>query len=812
MAQAVNQNNLVDIINSTMKESDAIVNMVNSIVSKLANVKAFDKKHAEKVKTSIIFIGEYLGDISKVISNIKVVNDNPIDEKYINKIAGIISSISKLFNDISQIDINMKGIMNFKFKLNVIVPFILKSITKDLAESLKETTESVADDIKTINETFQKGYITNISNLFDSINSLNDIKFPNFAKLWANLYMFKYYLPNIINNINNLFDENKQVLISKKRIDAVINTIDNIKHISNEISEINKILIKEIAINAKVLKLLQAKNNPFDILITIILKIYEFSDKLDKKLGEQQLNTKLLNDVKLYVESLKDFIKNIKSLVLDIVVIGLLLPILMLAVPAAIASILLISGFLWSTTLILRKIPNRLLHKEIFDLSRSILMLALSMVSIAITLAVMAMLGPIIMTNIGQTTLTFLVVVGALILITGLLWVMSKTRIFLMATTGSVKLMVAVLTICGSILAVAATILLTSFIADEVIGNIGPFLKMFGVTMLILTGAIVVALAASLLASPIFIGLAAIGLTVLGLMGVTILISELAKPKYDVSKYKKPITDNVQSIKDIISTILSTLLTGGLLGDKNNKGNRGLLGSVINFISPSLYSLYEMIITFAFLSTTLLSVGALILIGNLLEKVANIELNPGSIQQKITDIVTCVNMLVDAITAKRDMPVGDRGFFGGLINWLNPGLANIVDAISTMFVLGISVISVGALAFIAKELNSIQNITLDKKSLVGEDGKSGKVAMIMSTADAVILAISGQESTVKKGTINDAVKKVKRIEKVVKNLHDINKHLIDIYNENIPYEKGKLPGVMNLISDATFEDISSRTS
>lgn len=318
MNQAINQNNLVDIIKSMTKESETIVNMINSVAAKLASVKAIDKKQAENVKKSIVFIGEYLGDISKIVSNIKTIGDDSIDEKSINKIAGIISSISKLFKDVSQIDINVNGIMNFKFKLNVIVPFILKSITKDLAKSLTDLNTSVEDDLKKINETFQKGYITNISNLFDSINSLNNIEFPNLIKLQANLYIFKRYLPDVISYINNLFEENKQTLISKKRTDAIINTIDNIKHISNEISEINKILIKEIAINnTKVLKLLETKNNPFDILIAVVLKIYEFSDKLDKKLGNQQLNTQKLNDIKTYVDSLRDFTKNIKSLVLD---------------------------------------------------------------------------------------------------------------------------------------------------------------------------------------------------------------------------------------------------------------------------------------------------------------------------------------------------------------------------------------------------------------------------------------------------------------------------------------------------------------
>ena len=140
MAQAVNQNDLVNIINSMTKENDAIVNMINSISAKLANVKTFDATQAEKDKKSIAFIGGYIQDISSMIISLKHMDAEAInlladesiqtDEgvkqlklvKAVNNISSIISSIDKVFKEVSQSDMGLTNILFFKLKIKKVIP------------------------------------------------------------------------------------------------------------------------------------------------------------------------------------------------------------------------------------------------------------------------------------------------------------------------------------------------------------------------------------------------------------------------------------------------------------------------------------------------------------------------------------------------------------------------------------------------------------------------------------------------------------------------------------------------------------------
>jgi hypothetical protein len=302
-------------------------------------------------------------------------------------------------------------------------------------------------------------------------------------------------------------------------------------------------------------------------------------------------------------------------------------------------------------------------------------------------------------------------------------------------------------------------------------------LKLFGVTLIVLVAAVGLALVAAFLATPIFVGLAAVVLSIGALMLMSFMLtklSEITPPEKDKLIGPEGV---VTKIKDIITSIFEALREdGGITGA--GKGDRGMIGGLLNLLSPGLYNMIESIMMFGTLLMTVLSVGALMFIGNMLKSIETIDIKTDKIELAATNIIDCVNHITNAVTAKRNISAGNRGILGNILNLVNPGLANMVDSISALGVLMLSVISVGALAFIGKELSYIQNITLNK------DDVNNGAQNIINTVNEVVTKLT--KIKINKKSIKNLNKNLEAMHDMAKYLSEINKSLKSIYENKLP--------------------------
>ena len=891
MAQAVNQNDLVSIIKSMTAEGNAILDMINNISSKVSKIQTFDKAQAQKAKESILDIGNYLNDIITIVSE-KIAVPSIDSEKIVKNISIIpatingISSVIKVSEELSN-----NGIKNIKRLERQIIDiensyinivYYLNNMFGDKKQTIISKTKlKHLEDINDI--------VSNICNIFEDLQKTVSEKIKNPKKIINILKQFIFQLYNNDSNIKNIgLIKYLEYLINEssltdKSASNIKNVLQNTQEICASIAEIVDtmgILFKSLLKN--IVAILAAKY-VFDILLKVIVAIYEFNDKLSILISEKELDLKNMDDISTYFKKLSSLAESINESVKNIIIIGLLLPILAIAIPFAVSSLFAIGMFVKTANLVAKSSPDKKLNQNLTDLSKSVALIAGAIFIIGATIIFIAVAAPMINTNIQMVLKTLLIILGTIAVI-AILTQLAKP-LFNMSIGGTLQLMLTILVICGSILMVGATILITSLMAETVISNIPSFLKIFGVTLIILLAAVALALVATTIATPIFIGLAAIGLTILGLMVMTLLIAELAKPEYDVSQHKEAIIKNVGSIKEVLSEILNILLQDPLAENKNNK--KGILGGILSMISPKLNSLFEIITTFAFLTVTVLSVGALVLIGHMLNKIPSIEkksikskigdivesvnhlmsavtapydtgegnknglltsliswlspevanmikaistlsilvislvsvgslmfigvllskipsIDKKSVKIKVGDIVESIHYLLAAITAPYDLKEGKKGLLGSLINWIAPEIGHLIDAISSLAILGISFVCVGSLKKIAENLNYIAEIKFEKDKLIGKDGKSGAVYNILSTTDSVINAISGYEgeTTVDYKAAKD---KIEKVLDVVGYLGDINKIFNDIIKNDISADT--TPGTILLLNSTDLNKV-----
>ena len=191
-------------------------------------------------------------------------------------------------------------------------------------------------------------------------------------------------------------------------------------------------------------------------------------------------------------------------------------------------------------------------------------------------------------------------------------------------------------------------------------------------------------------------------------VGAIFLLGKLLNAIADI-KVKDP-SANVSTIIGYVKDMVKQLNSRDSINSAKDVAERGALISLISLLSPGLANVLESVLGLAFVATSLLSVGAIFLIGKLLNVIANMEWKDPT--ENVTNIIESIKNINKLINTSESTNGDDskRGLLSNIISLISPGLANVVDSILSFAFVITSIMTVGAVFIVAKLLNSISTM------------------------------------------------------------------------------------------------------
>jgi hypothetical protein len=262
----------------------------------------------------------------------------------------------------------------------------------------------------------------------------------------------------------------------------------------------------------------------------------------------------------------------------------------------------------------------------------------------------------------------------------------------------------------------------------------------------------------------------------------------------------------ITNIFDSVQFILDTLNTRN--DSKTDESKRGLLTDIISMVSPSAANLLEAILSFAFVITTLMTVGAIYFIGKLLNEISTIQWNDPT--TNIENIIGTAKRISDLILSPMKNTSGEGGKetkFDKFKNWFgNTGVGKLVNgAVEIISNIG----ATGVLATILPSimmLNSVVDLIKSINELTIPKDINTKVSSIIDAAKIISdqVRTDGDVQTIDE----DKVKSFgKFVDNSIKYFEGINKlDVSKVRSLGDMYEK--MGQFMETLQDAPINDIA----
>ena len=214
-------------------------------------------------------------------------------------------------------------------------------------------------------------------------------------------------------------------------------------------------------------------------------------------------------------------------------------------------------------------------------------------------------------------------------------------------------------------------------------------------------------------------------------------LSLLAKIKLDRGTISENVSMVVGTARYIIDTLFATE------EEKEKHESKGWFSRMITHVFTGIGDIIDGILAVAFLATTFVSIAMIMLIALELKLLMKVKLDTATIKENVTSIMSTAREIITTIFApeaeKED--ASQKGWFSKFINWAFPHLAPIIDGILAIAYLSTTMIAIGMLTLIAKNLKTIQGFDIDVSAV------TLKTQQIISTAKAVISAVTAPIET-----------------------------------------------------------------
>lgn len=716
-------NSLIDFINNnilTIEDSainnlkninesyNEILNIVKNISdTELDNLKKISSKQIKKYLKKAIDIFEYIN--IWLYENERGKDNNLNYDELSNRINSNFEMVNNFTKTIEEIaKVNIKNVVQLKIKLlilsnayNQISKFIDKLAVKNTDNDKKELYTNFKTKLDNI-----KSLLTNIIELIDAIASLDNTKlkqnkkalksFPKFLEL-LNLY-FEYFAKSV-ESINEL--EVKNDTFKKIKI---------LKHLILDIS----ILVTSLILLTPILAIFTLLSPIIIVGLTAFAKTVEFILYVAKYSANPRFRLMLLD------------------LILFVGAIGLLMV-----------------GFL-------------LLASISIEFLKSIPIILLALVGMTLLIGaiyLMSLLAPFmipVLAPLGICLAVTLLSVSAILLIAGALLLLKEIK-FTEEDKEIIKFNVEM------IMDVAMSIIFSIFETEiNRSENKNPFMKILN------------ALGSSI--SNIFFALSASIILIATLVSVTAILliaSMLYLIKYiKFSKEdKETIKDNVKLVIDTAFEVINSILDRDSNDNESKPDERNWIKSVLTNVGNGVKNILDAILAVGFLALTVASVALVIVLAGELKLIEHINLNSQNVKLKINDIIGCAFSVIDSILGPKQEPAdspSSKSWVAKAIDWVSnsslgrifKGIKNITEMLLSVGFLALTIISVGMVYVLAKQLNYIEKIKISDKAV------KEKTKLIIDTSYNVINILSnpGVESS-----------SIDKLEKIYNNIGNVNK-------------------------------------
>ena len=297
------------------------------------------------------------------------------------------------------------------------------------------------------------------------------------------------------------------------------------------------------------------------------------------------------------------------------------------------------------------------------------------------------------------------------------------------------------------------------------------------------------------------VGIVAMTVFVVGLIMISFGLMLLAAIDLgDLSKAE----ENAQKVFDVCHSILDRLMN--TVVPKPEKGD-GVFKKLVMNIGGPVVELIDSIFSMGYLVMMLVSVSAILLIAGCLMMIQHIKLDPLRINQAVTSVIGTAARIAESIQANRvrQNKKPSQPWWKKVLNALPFGgsITDLVDGIINMGGLAVTMISIGMISFIAKKLEYLGNLTIDRKKI------QNNVSCIIETANSISSSIKDSISVDE--NVADFAQVVSDANELINNVNGLNidkmKALANMFGNAAAFAKA-INGNFDKLADAINEKLA----
>ena len=784
--------NIENIQNNLLKGVESIDKMVKVFTNIDSGIK-LDLKSMTSMKLKIYVLKQYMYLFMQMIESlseyiIKNENINSQLDKFKNSAFAGLEQQIELINNIELSTVTTKMLMARLFvqefkHLSEYIFNTLRSIEYD-----ENNVENINNAIETISDL--------VNNMNAPILALNEVSIINLLTNQVKIFLMGMNIQSLLDMQLNLSKK-----MTRKKLDAInerLTIINNItENIFNIFENLNKIDPSKFDLDALKLGVIGITN------------LVDVLDELNNKLKEKDLSD-LQNNSSILLEVL-DSIYNLEKKVIIISLLSLPFAVAALAMLIAVsigmgALLLTIKFIMWMSNPALL----RLARISMNNLYRTVRYIAYIVSITVLTIMLILLTSSIIIENIKAILLS-IAVIGIVI------WAFAAMGYIVATASAGVTLFALGMVILGvALISLIGITLILKLIAkinftvndkktiksnvENIIGTAKEVINIifeafdqemgtkadngYGDDGLLTT--IISWIGGDMLANvlKIIMASAILFFTVLSVGIVFALgyaLSTLIKSPLDNSAIgdNGTIANNVRDIMNTAKSVINTIFDSydNPMGD-GNIGDDGLIFTLVSVVAGDMFvNMIKLILANVLLVSTVMAVGAVWIMGHLLNKVNNITIGTGdnSPSKKASDIMTAAKGVIAAVNSPNEkLKEADKSIGRSIIEAILPSsLVNMIDAVMAIGTLGPMVLAVGAVGFMAKMLNEVTKAELDAKI-------ESKSETIIKTG-AKIISLVNDDSYFKGIDEDDVIKRASAIKLVAEAVNELGKD-VDVNN------------------------------
>lgn len=603
----------------------------------------------------------------------------------------------------------------------------------------------------------------NISLFSELVKTITDVAgTKNFVSLLLYKELILPEIVAIISELSSVFKDDKGNVLTfddgiKEKLEQSLTYITSINSIIVIASELEKYKIHPKKIN-----------KIFSDVELILTTISDFS---------QSIKSKKYAGIKPQISTIESIIDSMLGLVGDIIKLGLVL------IPLAPATLLAL-GTLWVIGWFIKvaiHVINWISIKNDYETTAKavgnitkIIGLMLLMVGVVLAELILISLSlPLLTKSFWTTVGVFVIISGLVLLIAGLAWLIN--RIFIKGFAEQVTTGLLLMTgLIGVMLLVTGMLILFAYLSIDFFKDNKWLmaLAMFGVV-----GVVTLAIAGlGYLLSVMLPGITAFAIASIALVvsiGALLwtaqILVNLAKFKFDETQ-QEAAKEKARLVINTAHDIMNAMFRGWTKGeDGKMTSNESQDSGFVRFFKSMFKGaamIVEILASSIILVMTFVSVSMIYLTASMLESLGKITLNQTTITSNVGMVIGVAQGVIDSVL-NHDMPDTKetpsekkgpiRSLLGGIGDFLG-GVKSIVDSILTFGFLAMTMVSIGMVTLIAKNLKYIEDIQLDKKTI------ETKVQAVVGTANSLIEHINASEIN------KDNIKKVELTKKFMEQI------------------------------------------